>query len=76
MALSQLGDARQRAGLSQQAAAVRLGVSQPYYSQLEGGTRPLVEELAARAVNKLGPHRASSRFLSFQLPGVLFRQTD
>lgn len=54
MALTQLRAARRMAGLSQQAAAATLGVSQPYYSQLEGGTRPLPEKLASRAVSKLG----------------------
>jgi len=53
MALSQLRAARRRAGLSQHAAAARLGVSQPYYSQLESGTRALAAALASRAVNKL-----------------------
>lgn len=54
MALSQLRAARRKAGLSQHAAAARLGVSQPYYSQLESGTRALAAELASRAVKKLG----------------------
>jgi transcriptional regulator with XRE-family HTH domain len=53
MAISTLLVARRTAGLSQQAAAARLQVSQPYYSQLESGARPLPEELAARAVTKL-----------------------
>jgi transcriptional regulator with XRE-family HTH domain len=53
MECTQLRLARQRAGLSQHGAAVRLGVSQPYYSQLESGTRALTEALALRAVNKL-----------------------
>ncbi|MDX2179023.1 MAG: helix-turn-helix transcriptional regulator [Bryobacteraceae bacterium] len=54
MPLTPLRAARQRAGLSQQAAAARMGVSQPYYSQLEGGTRFLPEEVASLAVDKLG----------------------
>ncbi|HBY59521.1 MAG TPA: hypothetical protein DEH78_06840 [Solibacterales bacterium] len=53
MALSQLQAARREAGLSQQGAAARLGVSQPYYSQLENGSRALTEKLAARAVTTL-----------------------
>lgn len=54
MILSPLRTARRNAGLSQQTAAVSLGVSQPYYSQLEAGTRALPQALAVRAVNKLG----------------------
>lgn len=54
MAFTQLRAARQKAGLSQAAAAARLGVSQPYYSQLECGTRALGEGIALRAVEKLG----------------------
>lgn len=54
MALTQLRAARQKVGLSQQVAAARLGVSQPYYSQLEGGTRALPEALALRVVRILG----------------------
>lgn len=53
MSPSHLRAARREAGLSQQAAAARLGVSQPYYSQLERGTRTLAAELASRAVKKL-----------------------
>ncbi len=53
MAFTQLRGARQKAGLSQHDAAARLGVSQPYYSQLESGARSLAEELASRAVTKL-----------------------
>ena len=54
LADSPLRAARQAAALSQHAAAARLGVSQPYYSQLESGTRTLPPDLAARAVRKLG----------------------
>ena len=46
--------ARQKAGLSQHEAAARLGVSQPYYSQLEGGSRPLPKDLAPVVVRKFG----------------------
>lgn len=53
MDFSRLRAARRKAGLSQHAAAERLGVSQPYYSQLESGARPLAEELASQAVKKL-----------------------
>lgn len=45
--------ARLNAGWSQQEAAARLGVSQPYYSQMESGSRPLPDRLVARAVRKL-----------------------
>lgn len=54
MAHQQLRAARRKAKLSQHAAAVRLGVSQPYYSQMESGARALPGELATRAVNRLG----------------------
>lgn len=65
MALSQRRAARRIAGLSQHAAATLLGVSQPYYSQLESGTRALAAELASRAVKKLD---ASAGLLP--LPGL------
>lgn len=54
MAHTQLRAARRRSGLSQQAAAARLRLSQPYYSQLEAGTRPLPAALAPRVVTRLG----------------------
>lgn len=54
MSLPQLRAARRKARLSQEAAAARLGVSQPYYSQLEGGSRALPAELASQVVKKLG----------------------
>ena len=45
--------ARLNTGWSQQEAAARLGVSQPYYSQMERGSRPLPARLVSRAVRKL-----------------------
>ena len=45
----QFKTARQLAGLTQVQAAARLGVSQPYLSQLERGNRPVTTELAQRA---------------------------
>ena len=45
--------ARLNTGWSQQEAASRLGVSQPYYSQMERGDRPLPAHLVSRAVRKL-----------------------
>jgi transcriptional regulator with XRE-family HTH domain len=50
----QLKTARLKAGWSQHQAAARLGVSQPYYCQLESGTRPVPDDLALRAVRRLG----------------------
>ncbi len=49
-----LKTARLRAGWSQHEAAGRLGVSQPYYSQMESGSRPVPDSLALRAVRRLG----------------------
>ncbi|MFZ0705555.1 MAG: helix-turn-helix transcriptional regulator [Candidatus Korobacteraceae bacterium] len=48
-----LKKARFESGLTQQQAAVRLGVSQPYLALLEGGKRSLTVELARKAVRKL-----------------------
>lgn len=45
----QFKTARQSLGLTQIQAAARLGVSQPYLSQLERGNRPVTAELAQRA---------------------------
>ncbi len=45
--------ARLNTGWSQEEAAARLGVSQPYYSQMERGYRPLPARLVSRAVRKL-----------------------
>ncbi|MBK7928812.1 MAG: helix-turn-helix transcriptional regulator [Bryobacterales bacterium] len=53
MTSAQFKEARLRAGMTQQAAAARLGVSQPYYSQLESGARRAPAELARRAVKQL-----------------------
>ena len=50
---AQLKAARNAAGWTQQEAAARLGLSQPYYSQLENGSRPLSASLKVRAVRKL-----------------------
>ncbi len=52
MRLLQFRSARRAQGWTQHEAAARLGVSQAYYSQLEGGTRPLSPELARKAVRK------------------------
>ena len=49
-----LQDARRLAGLTQLEAARRLGVSQPYLSQIEGGTRPLTSTLARKAATLYG----------------------
>ena len=46
--------ARVAAGWTQQEAAVRLGVSQPYYSQMENGTRPVPAGFALTAMRRLG----------------------
>ena len=48
-----LKSARLAAGWSQHEAGARLGVSQPYYCQLENGARPLPDRLALRAARKL-----------------------
>jgi transcriptional regulator with XRE-family HTH domain len=50
MSLEQLSAARRRVGLSQQQAAARLGVSQPYLSLLEQGRRPLTTALARKMI--------------------------
>jgi len=44
--------ARLAGGWTQAEAASKLGVSQPYYSQLENGSRPVSGELALTAVRK------------------------
>jgi len=53
----QLKTGRAKAGLTQIEAAERLGVSQPYLSQLEKGERPVTQELArlAATVYRLPP---------------------
>jgi transcriptional regulator with XRE-family HTH domain len=48
-----LRDGRERRGWSQQQAATRLGVSQPYLSLLEKGQRRVPERLARKAVGAL-----------------------
>lgn len=53
MPFQHLQTARRKTGCSQHAAAARLGISQPYYSQLESGVRALPDQLAVRAVTKL-----------------------
>lgn len=50
MQYEQLKTGRLRAGLTQKLAAERLGVSQPYLSQLEKGERPVTAELALSAI--------------------------
>jgi transcriptional regulator with XRE-family HTH domain len=49
MTHEQLKAGRLKVGLTQVEAAVRLGVSQPYLSQLEKGERPITAELARSA---------------------------
>jgi transcriptional regulator with XRE-family HTH domain len=49
MTYEQLKAGRLEVGLTQVQAAVRLGVSQPYLSQLEKGERPITAELARSA---------------------------
>ncbi len=74
---AQLKTARMHAGWTQEEAASRLGVSQPYYSQLEGGSRPMPGALAAMAVRKLGlspatlPLPGLARFVTPVRPGEL-----
>jgi transcriptional regulator with XRE-family HTH domain len=53
MATSSLLRTRLAAGLTQQQAAARLHVSQPYYSQMETGARRMPPSLALAAVKKL-----------------------
>ena len=53
MTRSHLKTARLDTGWTQHQAAVRLGVSQPYYSQLENGSRPMPSGLARRAARQL-----------------------
>jgi len=54
MKAEQFKAGRMRAGLTQVEAAHRLGVSQPYLSQLERGDRAVTEELARRAATAYG----------------------
>src|ERR1051325_2623972 len=44
-----LHEGRTRKGWTQEEAALRLGVSQPYLSLLENGSRPVPEKLAHKA---------------------------
>lgn len=46
--------ARRASGLTQQRAAERLGVSQPYLALLEGGRRPLTRQLVFKIVRLYG----------------------
>jgi transcriptional regulator with XRE-family HTH domain len=50
----QLATERRRRSWSQQKAAARLGVSQPYLSLLEKGERPVTEKLARKAARLYG----------------------
>jgi transcriptional regulator with XRE-family HTH domain len=50
----QLRSARQAAGLTQQQAADRLGVSQAYLALLERGRRPITAQLGSRIANLYG----------------------
>ena len=52
MNAEKLKTARLAGGWTQAEAACRLGVSQPYYSQLENGSRPVSGELALTAVRE------------------------
>lgn len=54
MKAHQLKAGRVRAGLTQVQAARRLGVSQPYLSQLERGDRAVTDDLARRAATAYG----------------------
>jgi transcriptional regulator with XRE-family HTH domain len=54
MKAHQLKAGRVRAGLTQVQAARRLGVSQPYLSQLERGDRAVTDDLARRAATAFG----------------------
>jgi transcriptional regulator with XRE-family HTH domain len=65
MAPSSLRRTRLAAGLTQQQAATRLGVSQPYYSQIETSARRMPRALVLAAVKK---RRLSP--LSLPLPGL------
>src|SRR5258705_10022017 len=47
-----LRDQRRRKGWTQEQAAARLGVSQPYFSLLENGQRPVSQRLAQRLERK------------------------
>ena len=53
MTAPSLRHTRLAAGLTQHQAAARLRVSQPYYSQLETGSRPMPPRLARSAVKRL-----------------------
>jgi len=54
MTFEQFRQGRLKAGLKQVQAAARLGVSQPYLSQLESGQRPVNSELARSATALYG----------------------
>ena len=77
MESSELRTARRRVGLTQAAAAARLGISQPYLSLIEKGERPLTPELAEAAVPLLRlpatarPIRVSPRATSNALASSL-----
>ena len=86
MTTENLRTARLARGWTQSEAASRLGISQPYYSQLESGFRPVPAELALTAVREirlspvalslpvLDPHLAplDPRELSAQLAGFSY----
>jgi transcriptional regulator with XRE-family HTH domain len=78
-----LRTARREQGLTQQEAAVRLGVSQPYMALLESGRRPVTVQLARKAVRELkarptlvpchrslGDRHATTDSLARQLSGL------
>lgn len=80
MTSEQLKAGRLKAGLSQVQAAQRLGLSQPYLSQLEKGARPLTDEAAHAATALYGlpptalPVPASSATDASLDPNKLARQ--
>ncbi len=53
--------ARKAAGLTQQQAAAKLGVTQAYLSMLERGRRPITSGLAEKLARQYGPRAARSR---------------
>lgn len=79
MMSEQLKAGRVKAGLTQMEAAGRLGVSQPYLSQLEKGERPVTQELARLAAAVYGlpatalpiPETDAGKVIG---PGLLARQ--
>jgi transcriptional regulator with XRE-family HTH domain len=72
MAPAEMKQGRERVGWTQQAAASKLGVSQPYLSLLEAGNRRVPAELAMKAVELYGtPATALPLDESFDPPSSL-----